>query len=92
LGNGNSNIHARFRYLIDIKHVQSAVKSCELCSAYILLEASSLKQQNPSIKYEWRDGTCEKCSAWLYNLNHDKLKYQPEKEYPVSWQPTKIEW
>jgi hypothetical protein len=29
LGNGNSSMHTQFGYLIDIKQVQSSVRSCE---------------------------------------------------------------
>jgi hypothetical protein len=35
------------------------------------------------MKYEWRMGTCKQCSGWMYNINHDTLRYKPEKDYPV---------
>jgi hypothetical protein len=60
--------------LIDIKQVLLAVESCELCSTNILLESNSLNQQNPKLKYEWREG----------------INYCPEKKYPVSCQPSKL--
>jgi hypothetical protein len=37
LGNGNSSIHTQFGYLIDIQQVQSAIRSCELCSKSIFI-------------------------------------------------------
>jgi hypothetical protein len=42
------------------------------------------------MKFEWIEGNCRKCSAWLCNLNHSELRYCPEKEYPVNLQPTKV--
>lgn len=36
-----------------------------------------------NIKYEWRSKTCRDCSSWMYDLNHETLRYKPDKDYPI---------
>lgn len=36
-----------------------------------------------NMKYEWRSGSCKQCSGWMYDINHETLRYTPEKDYPV---------
>lgn len=84
LANGNSIIHGRFGLLIDSRQVKDAIRSCQVCSKSILMEAMA---DNQTIKYEWRDKSCNACSSWMFNLEHKLLRYTPEKDFPTMIHP-----
>ena len=42
-----------------------------------------------NMNYEWRQ-SCQQCSGWMYDLNHESLQYTPEKDYPVHLFPDNI--
>jgi hypothetical protein len=56
LGNGNSILHGRFGYIIDVRQVQDSIKSCDSCSSSIVIHAKTTSVHS-AVKYEWRDGT-----------------------------------
>ena len=42
-----------------------------------------------NMNYEWRQ-SCQQCSGWMYDLNHESLQYTPEKDYPIHLFPDNI--
>ena len=72
-------IHGRFCLLLDSRQVKNAIKSCPLCSKSIILEALD---DDPILKYEWRDNSCINCSSWMYHIDHKLLYFTPEKDFP----------
>ena len=79
LANGNSMIHGRFGLLLDSRQVVNAIRSCPMCSKSIIMEALN---EEPLLKYEWRENTCIDCSSWMYHIDHQLLYYTPEKDFP----------
>ena len=82
LGNGNSLLHARFGYIINIKQNVNSIRSCEICTASILDEGSNQNKLS-KFKYEWRSGNCKKCTAWMYHSNSSLLHFLPENNFPI---------
>jgi hypothetical protein len=89
LANGNSILHGRFGYKVDARQVQDSIKSCDSCSRSIIMEATT-KSVHSEVKMEWRDGTCLKCSAWMYHMQHKNLNYTPNKNFPINKIPEKL--
>jgi hypothetical protein len=42
------------------------------------------------VKKEWRDGTCLKCSAWMYHMQHKNLNYTPDNKIPIDRFPERF--
>lgn len=84
LANGNSICHGRFGFIIDCKQRKEVIRSCTNCSISIELEVTEFINgvNNPLLSYEWRNNTCNKCSAWMYNMKNKLLYYKPDKDYP----------
>ena len=36
-----------------------------------------------NMKHEWRTGSCNECSSWMYDIRHPSLRFTPEKDYPA---------
>lgn len=85
LANGNSICHGRFGFILDCKQKKKVIKSCVDCTRSIESEAYEIinEVQRVDVNYEWRDDTCIKCSAWMYNMNNKLLSYKPDKDYPA---------
>jgi hypothetical protein len=45
LANGNSILHGRFGYIIDVRQVQDSIKSCGSCSRSIIMESTTFTVQ-----------------------------------------------
>jgi hypothetical protein len=79
LAHGNSIVHGRFGCIIDSRKVASVIRSCKKCTKSIIDEMTS----DRVTYHDWRDKSCKHCSAWMYNMEHDKLWYEPDNDYPI---------
>lgn len=84
LSNGNSIAHGRFGITLDCRQRKDVIKSCEDCTNSISLEVKDVVARIGLSNYEWRNGSCTKCTAWMYCVNNDLLDYRPDKDYPSS--------
>jgi hypothetical protein len=82
LGNGNSTLHARFGYIMNIKQVVEAFRSCEACTESIIDECNN-NNTYTNFNYEWRSGNCKKCTAWMFHFKSPLLHFSPEKDFPI---------
>lgn len=41
------------------------------------------------MNFEWRQ-SCKQCSGWMLDINHESLRYTPEKGYPIHLFPDNI--
>jgi hypothetical protein len=75
---GNSNTHGRFGYLADLKNKVNVVKSCENCTRSIIKEY----EEDHVSENGWRSKKCQKCTAWMYNIDSELLDYNADDDYP----------
>lgn len=84
LSAGNSNVHGRFGFVMNCKQKSDVIRSCEECSNSIKLEVNNYLQciHHNTEYYTWRSNRCKHCTAWIHDINHELLLYEPEPEFP----------
>jgi hypothetical protein len=82
LSGGNSIAHGRFGITLDCRQKQTVIRSCDMCSNSIASEVDDVVERRSIAMYEWRIGSCDTCTAWMYNLHSNLLFYCPDKDYP----------
>lgn len=88
LSAGDSINHKRFGYLLDYQKCKNVILPCNQCHDYVNSEVDKYINKYDKILDDESNlllaTQCLVCSNWMLFDDHPLLKYEPDKNYPIT--------